>query len=960
MRVIAGQRKNFKRFFFTARRGAKILRSLRWLALHSVHNRPLFFLKPLITPAVFFKKATGWTAIMSLLFQLWIPYAYAMRPGGRGDKTMPLLAADFGDITGGRDGGGRGAVSPRGRPSHGAQGGFTGLLLPDETDPEFSAAADSPRRTLQDEVAADRSSSSQMEGDDSAFGSRSPSARRKASFLQRQRGRTRGISQVAPHVLAAVAGPAAKAGVHYMPLDDDQAGEGGDKGPPSKRMQPFDAIDMGAGETFPHIERMRRHLGPMPPGFVLTPDERRALNHVLGVEQGLLHQLRWRSMNHGLQRFLYMIGGMTQVDVGVPASLRNMMGLKGWYGNAYPVISQMAHRKVNTIRGFLKGFDDGVFTLIDYGLIAVKGYQILEYIEGVQQTACGYQKPHTTIAGILDFYWNDASDSKVMQAVFKDVLNMPFEWRLLILGMPVLYGALHAMVSAYTTKPQSKEKVERDLAHFATMQPSLYRDYIRWLFPFHPTWRRMHRLVDHYTRRADLTLRDQKRLLGVLKRLSTGFGYTSIEALHLLSHVVSGIHHKDTLAVLPPVGRADKPADAEREKKREQAWYRLGFKAEAALVLEEGTQQKGKSKVLLRVYNRYMRWALWLTEGLGEFLGWWGFKIGKSVYQMSFLYTLAYAFLKAYDCPKQPGVSLAGVKPWAKDLTKECFMAAVQAFNIIPGQPVETLVGNLDQYHFPTCEIELDLSNKGLDGNRLARIINALKEHGLIIRSVDASGNTIGDSEKGTAMFFESLYNVSSLDKLVLANNQMGYNGISVLIAMGNGLKHLRQLKKLDLSWNWIGLRGEYGTFSFSQGLSKLINLEVLNLSGNWIGYRGTNGTSSLGAAIRFLTGIKILDLSSTWIGKDGENGTISIAESINALNSLNILNFSRTFLGYTGENGILQLCAGIENNRQINVLDLSHTRVGYVGPYGSIKLSYALNKLKNLEKLFLYGTWIG
>ena len=908
-------------------------------ALFSI-STPFSFLPLRIPLIALFRKATGWTAIMSFVFQLWIPYAYAMRPGVRGDRGVPLLLGEAREDDSARGPVSRCPISPQ-----------SGLLT--ETGDSERLAGEGAFTGIP------------LEGEEEVPSSTTPDER---TTLERQTGRLRGIST--HHAHQRDIPPAAAAASHSDGDDEEPVSHLDSPAPFQVEHEPPSTT------SYKSVIKIRDILGSLPEGMAgMEMDDQKALNRVLVVEAGIRGKLRWRTWNHTLQRMMYAMGGITKRDIGTASS--GKLPFMWLSGTSYPLVSHRAHIKVNGIRGFLKGVDEGIFTLIDYGLTGLAGYQIYEYIKALPP-ACGpHRRGRKDIWGIWSFYRNDASTENVLHGIFKDVFGSNVGIRFAILLSPFLYGIGKGIYGGWSTKRYNKETLEETLRGLEEEHYGFMRHVLRWMVPFHPTGRRMERVMDQYLRNGDLDTETRVRIVEQMRGMTDGYGYTSIEAIHGLSHIISGIHLGD-IRKGKKRGRHTSTSHHHElleggEDVNQRMWHLVKEKAAVAHHLEDLSRWRGrKTHLLIFPYSRYMRWTLGLTENPVENTGWWLFKLGKLYLQGKFLYEMAQAFYKAYSCPMQPGVSLAGVQPWARDLTKACFMAAVESFNLIPGQPVETLVGNLDRYHFPTCEIELDLSNRGLDGFGIANITNALTDYNLIITSFNASHNNIGTgSTADTIALAHAIGRLKGLRVLDLSHNAriekfedivggIGFKGVEGTVEIGRGLMGLSSLTTLDLSQNYIGWSGVNGTESLGRGLMGLSRLTALDLSQNYIGNDGMEGTVALGRGLEGLSSLTTLDLSQNQIGNFGKEGTESLGRGLMGLSSLTTLDLSQNYIGWSGVNGTESLGRGLMGLRSLTTLDLSNNGIGSKGMEGTLALGRGLMGLSRLAMLDLSGNMIG
>jgi len=712
-------------------------------------------------------------------------------------------------------------------------------------------------------------------------------------------------------------------------------------------------------EPFPRHIEMSPLANATPREFL---DEEAALNKLSTIEKSLWKgSLRWANVDNLLQRLGYSLtlrnDEVTQTD-----DQKRFCSSPVWLsGGSFPVRSERARKYILFVDGLRQGAEFIIWRALETGIIALTFYQLHNYLD--QKTPLLCQSPslsHNTV-NIFDFLIN--SDEQVLLGVFHDVLGyqsgvLPYLKSLLV--APFVWGTIKGLWNTRKSS-LSSEEISELIQEIGILKPSFGRDTLRWLLPLHPLDQRLNFLMKNFLWNPSVSAEDLQKIWKCLETLSTDHhGYTPINALARVMSITFGLNTRDAKAFSkkPPFTREDEKKSKynflntmdDRTKIKDQAFFFLQEMANFNRTKQKETFSKKFQTGMTALYAKYLLWSLGFPRTPTELIVPTLFKAGKLYLEARLFQAIITALLKAESCPEQPGVSVAGVEPWASDLTQECFEAFLQTFNIIPGQPVETLIGNLDQYYFPNCTIDLDLSNKGLSGQTIANIIRALLNHNITFTSLDLSGNAVNTPEDFEAIF-PILDGVTHLD---LSQNHIGQGGSNGTLLLGQRLSNLTRLTSLDLSQNLIGHVNSNGAVALAQGLSKLTRLTSLALWNNQIGNKDSHGVAALGHALSDLTQLTSLNLHSIDIGYTDSDGTVALGQGLSNLTQLTSLDLSVNWIGYTDSNGTRAVGQGLSNLTQLTSLTLSSNYIGSTDSKGTIALGRGLSNLIQLTSLDL------
>jgi len=722
-------------------------------------------------------------------------------------------------------------------------------------------------------------------------------------------------------------------------------------------------------------------------------DEEAALRRLLQIENSSWRgSLRWTNADNLLQRFGYFLAlrsdEVTQTD-----NQKRRFSAPVWLsGGSFPVKSERTRKYILFVDGLRQGTEFVISRTLQTGIAALTLYQFYNYLDQKPPLLCQGPASSKSIGSMIDFLTN--ADEKVLLGVFHDVLGYQsgvLPYLRYLLATPFVWGITKGLWNTRKSSLKSEE-ISGILQEIGDLKPSFGRDTLRWLLPLHPLDRRLNFLMKNFLWNPDVSAEDLQKIWKCLETLSTDHhGYTPINALARVMSIAYGLNIRDVKAFSKKTHRVRRGEDVEenqydfldtmddRIKIKDQAFFFLQEMANFNRTKQKETFSKKFQAGMTALYAKYLLWSLGSPRTLTETLGPTVFKAGKLYIQAKLAQVIIEAFLQAEECPKQPGVSIAGVEPWASDLTQECFEATAKIFNVIPGQPTDTLIGNLDQYYFPNCKIDLDLSGRGLSGQTIANITRALLEHNVTFTSLDLSGNAVNTPEDfeaffsvlgevtyldlsnngigsansdGTVALGERLSILTQLNFLNLSRNNIGDTDSLGMIALGGGLSHLTQLTDLDLSHNSIESKDSKGMVAFGEALSHLTQLTSLTLSYNQIGYKGSDGTVALGQGLSYLTQLMRLDLSTNQIGYMGSDGTVALGQGASYLTQLTDLDLSNNFIGFIDSKGMVALGAGLSHLMPLRSFNLSYNFIGHTDSNGTIALGQGLSNLTQLTSL--------
>ncbi|MDP3641145.1 MAG: hypothetical protein Q8R43_01755, partial [Alphaproteobacteria bacterium] len=474
----------------------------------------------------------------------------------------------------------------------------------------------------------------------------------------------------------------------------------------------------------------------------------------------LRNAIRWVSFDSALQRMGYTL--VLQTKHINPSFADKPCTRPVWLsGGSFPIHSESARKRVLFVDGFRQGAEFVIFRSLHLGITGLALYQMYNYIHQENPLVCQGTPQSKSVLGLVKFW--EASDDNALLGFFHDILGEQSSFLSNLkyfLFAPIVYGIVQGGLNTQDSQ-WSHEQIQESLEKLAAQKPNVKTDLFRWLLPLNPIDKELSTLMKNVLWSGNISDEDLEEIWNRVEILATQHAwYTSINALGYAMNWAYGLNDRDIHTAKARLSEnllaedlLDNMVhdDADSRFKKRQALKKKAFDLIHKCTAWRPDNLDDKKEVarsgLRTIYAQYLLWSLGAPRSVVEFAWPTLFKLSKLYAQATFIQKIVQAFLKAETCPQQPGVSIAGVAPWASDLTQECFEANVQAFNIIPGQPTDTLVGNLGQYYFPNCMIDLDLSNRGLDEEAVFNITSALLDQNITIRFLNLSGNTINIGE---------------------------------------------------------------------------------------------------------------------------------------------------------------------------------------------------------------------
>jgi len=395
---------------------------------------------------------------------------------------------------------------------------------------------------------------------------------------------------------------------------------------------------------------------------------------------------------------------------------------------------------------------------------------------------------------------------------------------------------------------------------------------------------------------------------------------------------------------------AEEPASFEAKMKRRALLNVLAFSEWPEHRFPSASFPKRITLFVGFLYGRYLRWWIGLAPSRAESLAFWFLKTATLVYAGLFLRTFYLAVKSYINCPDKRGMTFTGEASWAGKFDEECLAATISQFNTFPGQSPEVFQELLPNFHVKTSDFALDLSNKGLNGRSIARILNIFADFNYVITSLNVSHNAIGQLDASPG-------------------------AVSETVEFGNALGRLKNLVSLDLSYNYIGsgdATSTDGTKAIAAGIEQLSHLRYLNLSDNKIGAADDSasvmGTMAMGRAIGALNRTLVdLRLGNNRIGTNTANvyGVQAFAEGLGQLTSLIYLDVHGNRLGLWSNSNTIDASENLMEVlgllTKLRSLDISGNDLGSEANGKIVEaLSGAIAKLQSLEALNLDDNNLG
>lgn len=720
----------------------------------------------------------------------------------------------------------------------------------------------------------------------------------------------------------------------------------------------------------------------------LEEAERRLM--VLEERSFLLRSFYWTNLDHGLEKlsyWLFLRGKHVRGQAG-DACCDSL-----WVeGRGVPL--KTGFTAARALTGFRQGFEFAIMrplSLIIQGLI---GYQV--YLAA--------QTGNFRVNQIFNIFWN--RDETSIKGALAVVVQRPevAPYYLTFFAFPFIWGFIKAFTyatDAVSHTPRTFQKAVGIVNDFSPPGPRgccqrFWHDGFRWVLPFHPISRKVNYLTTRLLLDGNLPTPQRQAALGTLIRLAknTG-GWSKIEALDALQKVAAGTSLSQLELVEQVYGK----------DYRNVLWQEKVRALHVLLQENPGIKKaykRGVGGLIANFVAHYKRWTLGDFDSKASALALGAAKsafVGLTINLLTKIADQIIAYLKCPN-PLQKGLTSA-MKPasYSSLYNSPCLKAYLDNFNRVPGQPASTIVDRLPQFQIdPTQFINLTFSGRGLTGQQIGPIIQALYNRGVPISYLDLSDNNIG----GTAADMEALFLPPTLMYLDLSRNNIGTYDEGSEIALGRKLLTtplLRILKAAgrlfgelgEVVMKGIGFLGDDGTVIIGTNLRSLQELEYLDFSQNSIGSLGANGTNAMGNSFSFLINLKYADLSDVIIKSPRDNGSFPLLNDLKSnrklqtliLNSFfppfdfrnaalaalaNTLQFltdfrffgfsSMAWIDSTTEKGLVELVSSLPFSLQ--QLDLSECRIGLYSGNVTNALSRLLSRLSYLTDLNLARNFIG
>jgi len=529
----------------------------------------------------------------------------------------------------------------------------------------------------------------------------------------------------------------------------------------------------------------------------LTSDEHKDFEKVIRVERSWWNGLLWANLGVLFSKILFAFTTNKSSVSGKDAEKKCCDPL--WLsGGPVPLDDERTIKRNVIIKTFTHSFEEVVLEGIHFTLL---GLFILQIVESA--------KAGEFSGDILQFL-NFFNDSDMVGTL--GIINALHKYPqiLSVLATPFIYAAYKTIRNVWELSEATDESVTHHIQHIkgrSTAWDSWFFNFvsilpiISLLLNFHPMKREIPSLATRLLWEGELDPKLRGKAITALTDLAQNRrGFSQMVAIEALARIAHGMH-VDNLAL------------------RKDRIQLLKIKLDAFWALQEIYKKlpylslnKRRTAVLLWEIGQSPSWRMTVVEPFLKFLG-----VALNVYT---LYGICDAVIRILTCPNPYLESFEWGRglEFASDYKKECFDAQVKVFNLLPGQPADTLVGKkgdklLERYQFPNKTYDLDLSNKGIDGSVIAEIVEAFQDAGVMLRSLDISGNSFTNSSDIERILDALPVEIQSLNMADLSpKDDVVYSAISFL-----GLKNLTSLQYLDISTN-----------SFSEDMNTVMG-EILN-----------------------------------------------------------------------------------------------------------------------------------
>ncbi len=642
--------------------------------------------------------------------------------------------------------------------------------------------------------------------------------------------------------------------------------------------------------------------------------ESKALDHILRIEDSKLNHFVWANLEVLFHKcFFALTTNKHAINKSKKREICNPLWL---YGGPVPLDSHAAIKRNIICKTFGNSLEEGIIESIHATLIALLGYQIYEAVQS--------GKWALNWSFITHFYRN--ADGVSYLGIIRNFHTYPALFT--VLGIPVVYAVAQTLYNYLQVSEPVDEAISEDIKtlknrsrawdwmvfNLLSTVPTLSS-----LLNFHPLKRKMMGLTSLVLWDGKLSPETRNNAFTALFELaSQRTGLSQMAALESLARLAHGMNIRNL---------RQGPHDVENLLHIKLSAFH--YLQEIYSTLPPFSLNKLTTAVLLWEIGQNSSWLVRLCEPVIK-------AIRAVIYGYTF-YGLFHVLYEFFTCPYEYLSSFSwvgGLEPYASDYSVACFDAQVKVFNLLPGQPASTLVGDLHRYRF-RGPYDLDLSNKGIFGPVIAEIVEEFAKANVPLRSLEISNNTITDSSD-IARILEAL--PSDILHLDLSNNSP--NGLIFDSSHDFlGVGQLTGLQSFNISNN--GLQsGDVGVIG--EALHNLSHLKELRLEGN--GNFGDN-TNITQIAHSLKPSLTLLDLTNFNLEGDYE-GQIALGKALAQVPTLTQLYLGNTGIGVNDHtNTTVALAHGLAAQQNLRILDLSANQLGNLyGRHGNV--SFLLSSL--------------
>jgi Ran GTPase-activating protein (RanGAP) involved in mRNA processing and transport len=589
---------------------------------------------------------------------------------------------------------------------------------------------------------------------------------------------------------------------------------------------------------------------------------------------------------------------------------------KKWpIGSVFPTNNERLLKQIYGVNGYLEGVDlmlNKVWSSLLLSFLIVDIYNYNRY-------------PDLRVGNTLLQIFLAQTDN---QQILSNVLTLPEAWPIL-LGSPILWGVLKALLSAQHAKAVNKNAYRTLLETLGHYQPSLWKDIGRWVLPsllpeFVPNLALFALLPEP---KLKLALENAERLLLWDRRISPGDRRILLQQVQVLAHKATYITQlkasltltkvADGIALNDLARLSRQGVDAETLKSllwvKQQAKQTLQQIAQAPLVQSlllspteiEPSLTGDKLATPSRSRYLYTHYLLWTSGQPHDYRLqplFWSYLAFQWYFKMRFFYLLGRGMYDTFNYYRDKWQCESKGKLWSYFNQRSEWNCSVcgdlplfynDVFNettcweayIVNPRPVDKLVGLIKRLSFVNLST-IDLSSQYLGNEDLIAVLDALQLKANHIQTLVI----LGDSALPPL-------NKTAIQRIA---NFLKNSTVTDLSLQGC------QIQAFDIQWLARAL--------------PYSSIQSLDLSDNNISDEGTKGVALglLGSQV------KDLDLGGNNIDDEGANG---IGQVLNRSQ----VQFLRLRGNNIGAEGVQGLAQGLQGS-QVQTLDLSGNKIGNGG----------------------------